>query len=73
MKLSRLFQPRNPLFWLMLMLNLLSAALAWLVQYRPLDGWASGMVAIFAIGNALIGAWLMWRLLRDEPPSDKAS
>ena len=68
MKLSRLFQPRNPLFWLMLLLNILSAALAWVVQYRSLNGWASLVVAIFAVGNALLGSWLIWRLLRDEPP-----
>ena len=29
MKLTRLFQPRNPRFWLLLVLNLLSAGLAW--------------------------------------------
>lgn len=69
MKLSRLFQPRNPLFWLILMLNALSAALAWVVQNRQLNGWAALLVLVFAIGNALIGSWLAWRLLRDEPPS----
>lgn len=69
MKLSRLFQPRNPLFWLMLLLNALSAALAWVVQYRQLNGWASLIVGIFAIGNALIGSWLIWRLLSDDTAS----
>ncbi|MEY3488013.1 MAG: hypothetical protein RL075_2018, partial [Pseudomonadota bacterium] len=38
MKLSRLFQPRNPIFWIMLSLNALSMALAWLVENRPLNG-----------------------------------
>ena len=56
MKLSRLFQPRNPLFWLILMLNALSAALAWVVQYRQLNGWAAFLVLVFALGNALIGS-----------------
>lgn len=69
MKLSRLFQPRNPLFWLILTLNALSAALAWVVQYRQLNGWAAFLVLVFALGNALIGSWLTWRLIRDEPPS----
>lgn len=69
MKLSRLFQPRNPLFWLMLLLNALSAALAWVVQYRQLNGWASLIVGTFAIGNALIGSWLIWRLLSDDTAS----
>jgi hypothetical protein len=73
MKLSRLFQPRNPLFWMMLMLNLLSAALAWIVHNRPLNTPAMVIVGMFALGNALIGTWLMWRLVRDEPPTPPAS
>ena len=73
MRLSRLFQPRNPVFWLMLLLNALSAALAWAVQYRTLNGWASLVVGIFALGNAALGSWLIWRLLRDEPHPDQAN
>ncbi len=69
MKLARLFQPRNPLFWMAMVLNALSAALAWIVHNRALDSWALLIVGIFALGNALIGSWLMWRLLRDEPPA----
>lgn len=68
MKLSRLFQPRNPLFWMMLVLNVLSMALAWIVQNRPLNTLAMIIVGVFALCNALIGTWLMWRLVRDEPP-----
>lgn len=67
MKLSRLFQPRNPLFWVAMALNALSAALAWIVQNRVLDTWASLIVGGFALGNALIGSWLVWLLLRDDP------
>ncbi len=67
MKLSRLFQPRNPLFWLMLALNALSTALVWIVQNRPLNAWAMLVVGGFALGNALMGTWLAWRLVRDEP------
>ena len=67
MKFARLFQPRNPLFWMMLMLNALSAALAWIVQNRSLNLWAMLMVGGFALANALIGTWLLWRLLRDDP------
>ena len=71
MKLSRLFQPRNPLFWMMVALNALSAALAWIVQNRSLNTMAMVIVAVFAICNAVIGTWLLWRLLRDEPPPPK--
>ena len=71
MKLSRVFQPRNPLFWTMLALNALSAALAWVVQNRSLNTLAMGVIGFFALCNALIGTWLLWRLLREErlPPS----
>jgi hypothetical protein len=68
MKLSRLWQPRNPAFWLMVALNLLSTVLAWIARsylnWRPL---AALMVAAFAIGNALLGLRLMYLLMRDEP------
>ena len=32
MKLARLWQPRNPAFWMMLVLNLLSSLLAWVLR-----------------------------------------
>jgi len=69
MKWSRLFQPRNPLFWLMLALNALSPALAWVARNRALNGWGVLLVSVFALGNAVLGLWLAWRLLRDEPPA----
>ena len=68
MKVSRLVQPRNPVFWLMLALNAMSPALAWVVQNRPLNVLGSLMVTVFAIGNALLGVWLAWRLMRDDTP-----
>lgn len=71
MKWSRLIQPRNPLFWIMLALNALSAALAWIVQNRPLNTVAMIVVAMFALCNALMGTWLIWRLLRDPPEAPK--
>ena len=65
MKLSLLFQPRNPSFWLMLVLNAMSPLLAWVVRNRPLNGWGMAVVATFAIGNAVVGMWLAWRLMRE--------
>lgn len=73
MKLSRLIQPRNPLFWMMLALNALSAALAWIVQNRPLNTFAIIVVGGFALSNALLGTWLMWRLVRDEPQTPESN
>jgi hypothetical protein len=63
MKLSRLFQPRNPLFWTMVVLNLLSGALAWISHTVPLGAFASVVVAVFALGNAVLGTLLAWRLV----------
>jgi hypothetical protein len=64
MKLQRIYQPRNPLFWIMLALNVLSLLLAWLTRTYSLDSLGSVVVTAFAIGNALLGTYLAWRLLR---------
>jgi hypothetical protein len=71
MKLSRLFQPRNPLFWMMLALHALSAMLMWIVHNRPLNTLGALLVAGFAIGNAVLGAWLAWRLVRTDLTPNK--
>lgn len=63
MKLSRLYQPRNPLFWLMLALNLLSMVLGWITHTQLLGVMVSLVILVFAIGNAVLGAHLMWRLV----------
>jgi hypothetical protein len=68
MKLGRLWQPRNPAFWLMIAVNLLSTVLAWVVRNYSLGTLASLVIAAFAIGNVVIGLRLMWLLVRDEPP-----
>ena len=67
MKLSGLFQPRTPVVWLAVVLNTLSATLAWIVHNRMLDSWVTLLIGGFALGNALIGSWLVWRLLRSHP------
>ncbi len=66
-KWSRLFQPRHPLFWMIMALNALSAMLSWVVQNKPLNTLGLGLVMIFLLGNALVSMWLGWRLLREEP------
>ena len=62
MKLLNIYQPRNPLFWMMLVLNALSYALAWIVQNRSLDTLGMLLVGGFALVNAILGMWLLWRL-----------
>ena len=72
MKLLRIFQPRNPLFWLMLVINALSYALAWIVQNRSLNTLGMLLIGGFALANAVLGTWLLWQLIREAPPSPKA-
>lgn len=63
MKFSRLYQPRNPLFWLMVALNLLSAVLGWIAHNQAPGVFLSMIIVVFAIGNAVLGVYLMWRLV----------
>ncbi len=70
LKITRLFQPRNPAFWLMLILNVLSLLLAWVIEHRRLNGMGLFVVAVLAIGNALWGLWLAWRLMQTIPESE---
>ncbi len=53
----------------MLGLNLLSTGLVWVIQNRALSGFMQAVIAIFALGNALLGMWLAWQLMRDPKPS----
>lgn len=66
-KWSRLFQPRHPLFWMIMALNALSAMLSWMIQSKPFNSLGLGMMMVFLLANALISMWLGWRLLREEP------
>ncbi len=53
-------------------LNVLSYALAWIVQNRALNTLGSVLVGGLALTNAVIGMWLMWRLIQSKP-ADKSS
>lgn len=66
MKLSRLFQPNDRRFWMMIVLNLLSAVLAWVLRTYPLVPLASLVIGVFALGNALLGMFIAWDLVRDR-------
>ena len=70
LKISRLFQLRKPAFWLMLVLNLLSLLLMWVIENRALNALGLFFVALLAIGNALWGAALAWRLMQPVSRSD---
>ncbi|WEN41912.1 hypothetical protein CKCBHOJB_01493 [Thauera sp. GDN1] len=68
MKLSRLFRPHDRRFWLMILLNLLSAVLAWVLRTYPLVPLATAVVAVFALGNAALGMFIAYDLIRDDAP-----
>jgi hypothetical protein len=70
MKLLRLFQPRNPLFWLMLATNAASSLLIWLVTAYSVTTGARLLITLFALGNLFIGMWCLRRLWRGSgnPP-----
>ena len=69
----RLIQPRKPAFWLMLALNALSTALIWIVQNRTLVPVAALLVAVFAIGNAVLGLRFAWQLLQTPQAREESS
>ena len=71
MKWLRIYQPRNPLFWIMLVLNGLSYALAWIVHTRALNTLGILLVGGFALANALLGMWMMWRLIQTAPSTQQ--
>ncbi|WP_018992530.1 hypothetical protein [Aromatoleum toluclasticum] len=66
MKLSRLFQPRNPAFWVMIALNILSSAFAWILRSYPLNPLGLALVAGLALANAMLGMWFAWRLVCED-------
>lgn len=74
MKLSRLWQPRNPAFWMMVVLNVMSSVLAWILRTYPLVPLAMIVVAGFALINAWLGIRLAVGLMREPPAaSDQTS
>jgi hypothetical protein len=65
MKISRLFQPRKPMFWLLVVLNLLSAGISHIVRSQDLPLGIALVLAIFALGNFLLGIRIAVHLMRD--------
>ncbi len=67
-RLKRLWQPRNPMFWLMLAFNGLSSVMAWVLHLGQPTGAMLWGLTLLALGNALAGMGLLWRLWADERP-----
>ncbi|HEX5801535.1 MAG TPA: hypothetical protein VFY24_00815 [Azospira sp.] len=66
LKFSRLFQWRNPQFWLLVVLNGLSTAISYLLRAYELPLPLALVLAGFAIANVVIGIRIAWRLMSDE-------
>ncbi|TAH41920.1 MAG: hypothetical protein EYC67_16670 [Betaproteobacteria bacterium] len=66
MKFSRLFQPRNPQFWLLIVLNGLSSAISWILRTHDLPNAVTWVLAGFALSNVLLGLWIAIRLMNDD-------
>jgi len=47
----------------MVALNLLSMVLGWITHSYSLSVFVSLVILVFAVGNATLGAYLMWRLV----------
>lgn len=67
MKLSRLYQPRNPQFWLLVILNLLSSVISYLLRSHELPPLVALALGGFALANVLLGLRIAWRLMTEAP------
>ncbi len=67
MRLSRLYQPRNPQFWLLIVLNLLSSAISFILRTYELPALVALVLAGFAIANVVIGIRIALCLMKGEP------
>ena len=63
MKLFRLFQPKNPQFWLLVTLNVLSLALSHIAQNYNLNTLGSTLLIIVNLINVVLSSYLAWRLV----------
>lgn len=66
-KLSRLYQPRNPQFWLLVVVNLLSTGISYLLRSQDLPMLITLILAAFALANLVIGIRIALQLMRECP------
>ena len=65
-KLRRLWQPANPLFWMMVGYNVLSSVCSWAMRALPLNTLGLILVGSIALINVGLGLLAAWRLLQDH-------
>jgi hypothetical protein len=68
---KRLWQPRNPMFWMMVGFNALSSVCTWAMRALPLNTAGLLLLAFVALLNVGCGLLAAWTLLRNEPPAAK--
>lgn len=70
MRFSRLFQLRNPLFWIFVLLNGLSTVISYLLRTHEFTLPVVLLLTGFALGNMVYGIRIAVRLMRaPEPPN----
>jgi len=70
MKLRRLWQPGNPLFWMMVMFNVLSSVCSWAMRAFPLNMAGLLLVGGVALMNVAFGLLAAWKLMNEPAPGE---
>jgi uncharacterized integral membrane protein len=65
MRFARLFQFRNPLFWIFVLLNGLSTVISYLLRTYEFPLPVMLILAGFAVGNMIYGLRIALRLMRE--------
>jgi 4-hydroxybenzoate polyprenyltransferase len=68
---KRLWQPRHPMFWMMVGFNVLSSLCTWAMRALPLNTVGLLLLAFVALLNVGCGLMAAWALLRTEPSATK--
>ncbi len=64
-KLARLYQPKNPQFWLLVLLNVLSSAISWLLHKQTLPVAVTLLLSAFALANFVLGLRIAVQLMKE--------
>ena len=65
-KLRRLWQPTQPLCWMMVGFNLLSSVCTWVMRSQPLNSFGLLLIGTVALVNVACGLLAAWRLMQTE-------
>ncbi len=64
----RVWQPRKPLFWLVVGFQILSSAIVLFIQIHEPPAGLRLVLGLLALTNTLLGWWLLARLWREGGP-----